>query len=130
MSLATEVTNIPTGKRYYVSTAEVEAVGNKVWQTAVFRKRFGPLAGVFKPALFVGGVAEGLARFQHEQVEAIIRNVAPSEWDSARSKLLSKLIESQMESEAAGDQEFFEEMLRLTGSAPARPADQEPEAER
>jgi hypothetical protein len=107
MRLATEVTNISTSKRYYVSTAEVQAVGNRVWQTAVFRKRFGPLAGMFRPALFVGGVAEGMARLQHEQVEAIVRNTPPHEWESAKWQLLSKLVDSQTESQAAGDQEFF-----------------------
>jgi hypothetical protein len=115
MRLATEVTNISTGKRYFVSTAEVQAIGNRVWQTAVFRKRFGPLAGMFRPALFIGGVAEGTARLQHEQVQAIVRDTPPREWELAKWQLLSKLVDSQTESQAAGDRDFFEKLLRMTG---------------
>jgi hypothetical protein len=115
MRLATEVTNIPTGKRYYVSTTEVQAVGNRVWQTAVFRKRFGPFAGMFKPVLFVGGVDESLSRLQHERVESIVRNTAPSDWESAKWGLLSELSEMQAQSESSEDRTFYEHLLRMTG---------------
>ena len=88
--LVTEATNAPTGKRYLVSTAEVEGSG---WQTAVFRKRLGPLAGISQPALLVGGAETSRrARFQHDRVEAIVQNTNPTGWEEAKWALVSELL--------------------------------------
>jgi hypothetical protein len=84
MGFVTEVTNSVTGKRYLISTAEVEILGTRVWQTAVFKQRLGPLAGMFRPALFVGAAETSRARIQHERVEAIVQNIKPTDWEEAK----------------------------------------------
>jgi len=82
---------------------------------------------MFRPAWRFGGVEEALARLQHEQVEAIVRNTAPSGWQSAERKLASKLYESEMESKAEQQQELFQKLLRATtGGEPSKSKNQEP----
>jgi hypothetical protein len=97
MGWVTEITNVPTGRRYCVSTIEARFVGGPVWQTAVFRKRFGPFAAWFKPALIYDGVEASLARLQHEQVEALVQKTPPSDWESVKRKWLTELIYSGAE---------------------------------
>ena len=89
--LMTTVTNVATRKKYFVSTVEEPRVGG--WQTAVFRKIFGPLANFHKPAFFLGCSAADRAGYQHERVATIVRDVDPANWEEASRVLSVQLIE-------------------------------------
>jgi hypothetical protein len=84
MGIMTEVTNSATGKRYFISTVKV---GN-AWQIAVFRKIFGPLANFWWPAFRLDGVQASRTSVQHKRVEAIVRDVSPSNWEKSKGALL------------------------------------------
>jgi hypothetical protein len=87
--LMTTVTNVATRKKYFVSN--VKSLGG--WQTAVFRKIFGPLANYNKPEFFLGGAAAERAGYQHERVATIVRDVDPANWEEASRVLSVQLIE-------------------------------------
>ena len=89
MGYLTVVTNRATGKRYRISTVELGRSG--VWQTAVFRKRFG-LFGLRRPAFFVGGADEQQAPVQHARIEAMVRDVRPAKWEAGKWALVSEIM--------------------------------------
>lgn len=107
----TTVTNIPTQKKYFVSTVEEPRVGG--WQTAVFRKIFGPLANFRKPAFFLGGSVAERAGNQHERVAAIVRDIDPINWEKASRVLSMELIEEAVRAEESERAAWYSEMLRM-----------------
>jgi hypothetical protein len=110
--LMTTVTNNITHRKYFVSTIE----GIAGWQTAVFRKKFGPFANFRKPEFFLGGSSADRAADQHDRTVAIVRDVDPANWDEASRKLSVQVIEEWAAAEAAQDEAFYEELSRLTTS--------------
>ena len=109
--LMTTVTNVKTSKKYFVSTVEEPRVGG--WQTAVFRKIFGPFANFGKPEFFLGGSVAERAAYQHERVVTIVRDVDPANWTEASRGLSMELIEEEVHAEKATHDGFYQEMLRL-----------------
>ena len=109
--LWTTVTNTVTRKKYFVSTVEEARVGG--WQTAVFRKIFGPFANFWKPAFFLGGAAPGRAADQHQRVATIVRDVDPVDWGEASRALSTELIEEEVPAEKAKDAAWYSEMLQM-----------------
>jgi hypothetical protein len=109
--LMTTVTNVATGKKYFVSTVEEPRIGG--WQTAVFRKIFGPLANFHKPAFFLGCSPAERAPYQHERVASIVRDVDPVDWKEASRVLSMELIDEDVQAENAADAAFYSEMLRM-----------------
>ncbi len=75
--LMTTVTNAVDGKQYFVSTVRCRRSGG--WQSAVFRKIFGPFANFRRPQGFFLGVD---AAYLHARVTALARDVDPVAWDS------------------------------------------------
>ena len=108
----TTVANAATHKKYCVST--IEGVGG--WQTAVFRKRFGPFANFRKPEFFLGGSAADRAGDQHDRAVAIVRDVDPENWGEASRKLSVQVINEWAAAEAAEHTAWYDEMVRLTTS--------------
>jgi hypothetical protein len=83
--LMTTVTNVATGKRYFVSTVKSPRSSEGLQETAVFRKFFGPFANFWQPqATFFGNDAAYL----HGRVTALVRDVDPADWD-AKDMLIS-----------------------------------------
>jgi hypothetical protein len=111
MGLMTTVTNIATQKKYFVSTVEEPRVGG--WQTAVYRKIFGPLANFRKPAFFLGGSVAERAANQHERVATIVRDVDPANWEEASRVLSMELIEQDVLAEQAEHASFHSEISRM-----------------
>ena len=76
-NLMTIVINAADRKQYFVST--VKCPGSKeLYQTAVFRKIFGPFANFRKPqTTFFGNDAAYL----HGRVTALVRNTDPVDWN-------------------------------------------------
>jgi hypothetical protein len=109
--LMTTVTNVKTKHKYFVSTVDEPRVGG--WQTAVFRKIFGPLANFRKPAFFLGGSTAERAAYQHDRVATIVRDVDPADWEEASRVLSMELIEEDVQAEKAADAGFYSEMLRM-----------------
>ena len=112
------VTNKHTGKSFFVSTVPVNPLGDWFWQTAVFKQRFGPLAGLFRPALFFGAASEPFAQTQHESVIALVRDVLPKRWEAARDRLAIALIEGQSADDAADNEDFHQSLLRIMDGPP------------
>jgi hypothetical protein len=108
--LMTTVTNVKTKKKYFISTVEEPRVGG--WQTAVFRKIFGPVANFGNPAFFLGCFAAERAAYQHERVATIVRDIDPADWGEASRKLSMELIEEDVKEQKAADTEFYAEMSR------------------
>jgi hypothetical protein len=77
--LMTTVINAPTGKSYFVSTVKCRHSDSEhLWQSAVFRKIFGPFANFAKPqGLFLGEERDYL----HAHVTTVVRDVDPADWD-------------------------------------------------
>jgi hypothetical protein len=86
--LMTTVTNSATRKKYFVSTIE----GIAGWQTAVFRKKFGPFANFRRPEFVLGGSDAERARDQHERTAAIVRDIDPANWEEASRRLAVQVI--------------------------------------
>lgn len=110
--LMTTVANAATHKKYFVSTVE----GVAGWQTAVFRKRFGPFANFRKPEFFFGGAAGDRAADQHDRAVAIVRDVDPANWEEASRKLQAQVINEWAAAEAAEQAAWYDEIIRLTTS--------------
>ncbi len=107
--LTITVTNTPTQKKYIVSTVEEPRAGG--WQTAVFRKIFGPLANFRSPAFFLGCSAAERAAEQHQRVATIVRDVDPANWEEASRVLSMELIEEDVLAEKAEDAAWYSELL-------------------
>jgi hypothetical protein len=88
--LMTTVTNIATGKKYFVSTVEEPRIGG--WQTAVFKQIFGPFANFHNPAFFLGCSPAERAPYQHKRVASIVPDVDPVVWKEASRVLSMELI--------------------------------------
>ena len=75
--LMTTVTNAATGKNYFVST--VRSSGRTgLYETAVFRQIFGPIANFWRPrATFFGINATEL----HTRATALVRDIDPGHWN-------------------------------------------------
>jgi hypothetical protein len=74
--LMAEVTNVVTRRKYFVSTIE-GCVGG--WQTAVYRKKFGPFVNSRNPELFfLVGLEEERAVDRHNRMVTIVRDVDPA----------------------------------------------------
>jgi hypothetical protein len=88
MAWAAEITNIPTGKKFVVSTVDTVFGGSGVWQTAVFRKRFGPLSACFKPVLkFQSGVlGESSPYLQHQRIIELVQKISPTDWEDITAR--------------------------------------------
>lgn len=67
--LMTTVTNINNGKKYFVSTVKGEK--GPSFQTAVFRKIFGPFTNFWRPQVVYFG---NDAAYLHDRVTAIVRD--------------------------------------------------------
>jgi hypothetical protein len=78
----------PHAQKYFVSTIE----GIAGWQTAVFRKKFGPFANFRKPAFCLGGSDADHAADQHERTVAIVRDIDPANWEEASHRLAVQVI--------------------------------------
>ena len=111
MGLMTTVTNVAIQKKYFVSTVEEPGVGG--WQTAVYKKIFGPLANFRRPAFFLGGSVAERAAIQHERVATIVRDVDPANWEEASRVLSMELIEEGVLAENAEYASFHSEILRM-----------------
>lgn len=77
----TTVTNVTNGKRYFVSTIKntygSAASRHAEYQTAVYRKIFGPFANFKQPqALYMGNDAAYL----HDRIIELVRDVDPADW--------------------------------------------------
>ena len=110
--LMTTVTNAASRKEYFVST--IEGVGG--WQTAVFRKRFGPFANFRKPEFFLGGSATDRAVDQHDRAVVIVPDVDPANWEEASRKLQMQVIKEWAAAEEAADAAFYDEIVHITTS--------------
>jgi hypothetical protein len=110
--LMTTVTNVATHKKYSVSTIE----GIAGWQTAVFRKRFGPFANFRKPEFFLGGSAADRAADQHGRAVAIVRGVDPANWEEEARKLHVQVINEWAAAEEAERAAWYDELVRITTS--------------
>src|SRR5260370_214368 len=84
MGLVTKVTNIATDQRYVIST--VGRMG--AWQTAVFKRRFGPLCAFWAPALVLNALEATHAAARHDAIAIIVRDVNPTNWEEAKRVLL------------------------------------------
>jgi hypothetical protein len=74
--LCTTVTNVTNGKSYFVSTVKSPRYKGS-YETAVFRKIFGPLASFWRPqATFIGDDAASL----HARVTELVREFDPKYW--------------------------------------------------
>jgi hypothetical protein len=105
------VTNVVNRKKYFVSTIE----GPAGWQTAVFRKAFGPFANFKKPEFTLGGSTADRARDQHDRTMAIVRDVDPVNWDEASRKLAVEVIEEWAAAEKTQQDAFYDELLHKLG---------------
>jgi hypothetical protein len=110
--LMTTVTNIVNRRQYLVSTIE----GPAGWQTAVFRKGFGPFANFQKPEFVLGGSTAERAKDQHDRSAAIARDLDPAKWADASQELAVQVIREWAAAEEARHDAFYEELLRLTTS--------------
>ena len=108
--LMTTVTNVTTGKRYFVST--VDNSGSKYfgYQTAVFRKRFGPLANFKRPQAFFLG---DHAAYLHGRVTALVRDVDPANWPTSVTDIVITAEGDEV------DAKFDAMMARLRGGPAA-----------
>src|ERR1700737_3730257 len=113
MGFVTRTTNSATGKRYTLSTAQIRGTG--IWQTAVARSGFS-LLGLFRPAMIVGGAPSNAGRLLHDSVEALVREVDPQDWESAKVALLRDLLGQHADALKADDEKFLSELTdRLSG---------------
>ena len=75
------VTNVTNGKRYFVSTVKntrgSAASRHAEYQTAVYRKIFGPFANFRQPQAFFMG---NDAAYLHDRIIALVRDVDPADW--------------------------------------------------
>jgi hypothetical protein len=78
------------------------------WQTAVFKRRLGPLA-YWAPALVLDALEETHAAAHHDRVATIVRDVHPTNWEKEKRALL-------MEDARARGASFAED-LAATGSS-------------
>jgi hypothetical protein len=113
--LMTTVTNTVNRKKYFVSTIE----GPAGWQTAVFRKKFGPFANFKKPEFVLGGSTTEKAADQHNRTVAIVRDLDPAGWVEDSQKLAIQVIEEWAADKRTEDDAFYEELVRLTTSGPS-----------
>jgi hypothetical protein len=75
--LMTTVTNAANGKSYLVSTVNSSRPLTGLYETAVFRKIFGPFANFWRPqATFFGSDATDL----HSRATALVRDIDPGRW--------------------------------------------------
>ena len=93
-----EITNIESGKRYLISTAKMMPQKKKTWQTAVFKKRFGPLKFWF-PKLVLNGARvwsselyEDISAEQHCLIETLVHKVPPTNWEAAKASVARWII--------------------------------------
>jgi|GEM_PF-6057377 len=121
------ITNTTTGKRFFVSTVPLKNMDNRYWQTVVFRQKFGPFAGLFRPVLMLSGSREQYAKAQHEQVNKLVRDLPEPKWFVARDELARSIIERELmhmtceqslEETSASREELFHSLLRMTGTEP------------
>jgi hypothetical protein len=99
-------------KTIFSSTIE----GPAGWQTAVFRKGFGPFANFRKPEFVLGGSTAERAKDQHDRSAAIARDLDPAKWADASQELAVQVIREWAAAEEARHDAFYEELLRLTTS--------------
>ncbi len=111
------VTNQESGKHFFVSTVPVNPLGEWFWQSAVFKQRFGPFAGVFRPVIFLGATAEVFAERQHQKIVELVREVPPGKWNEARDHLLRTLLDEEFARQESDSEDFFQEMLKATGDS-------------
>ena len=109
------VTNKPSRKGFFVSTVPVNPLGEWIWQTAVFKQRFGPFAGFFRPVLFVGASSELFAEGQHQQVIDLVREIPLERWDNARDQLLLALVNEESAHEESEREDFYQKLLKANG---------------
>jgi hypothetical protein len=83
MGLLSKVTNSATNRRYTISTVRLMGA----WQTAVLKRRLGPLA-YWAPALVIDALEETQAAAHHDRVATIVRDVHPTNWEKAKRALL------------------------------------------
>ena len=112
------VINKHEGKSFFVSTVPVKPLGDWFWQTAVFKQRFGPFAGLFRPVIFLGSASEQFAKTQHDIVAALVSEVPPARWDAARDGLAMAIIEKELAHEATDSDDFFQSLMQVTGGMP------------
>jgi hypothetical protein len=82
------------------------------WQTAVFRKIFGPLANFRKPEFVLGGSTAARAADQHDRAVTIVRDVDPANWEEASRRLAIQVIEERAAVEEAEHAAWFDELVR------------------
>ena len=87
MGLVTKVTNIATNHRYVVSTVRLRFMGGG-WQTAVFKRRLGPLSTFWPPALVLHALEATDAATHHDRVATIVRDIDPANWEKTKRALL------------------------------------------
>jgi hypothetical protein len=107
MGLFTKVTNIATNQRYVIST--VGRMG--AWQTAVFKRRFGPLSAFWAPALVLNALEATHAAAHHDRVAIIVRDINPTNWEEAKRALLTA------DARARGDIHQLVELYATASSA-------------
>lgn len=121
MSYVSEISNVVTGKKYVISTAKDTALG--AWQTAVFECRSCLPADPFSPVMFTGGATDNEnALLIHKQVEQIVANLPPADWDSAKWKLLKQTLEMLATGKKINSENDF------TGSSQAEMSDMDASA--
>jgi hypothetical protein len=77
------------------------------WQTAVLKRRLGPLK-YWSPALVLDALEATHAAAHHDRVATIVRDVNPTNWEKAKRALLME------DARACGD---IRQILELGGTA-------------
>jgi hypothetical protein len=100
MGYTSNIKNAINGKRYLVSTAEDHDGG---WQTAVFERKIFGISNPLHPAMFTGAPDEEQARLVHARVEAIVAQLPPTEWETAKWELVKEVMDTLIESDTVVD---------------------------
>jgi hypothetical protein len=115
MGYTSDITNRVDGKKYLISTAADKK--GRGWQTAVLKRKLFGIPDLLHPAMFVGALDEEHARQVHAQVESIVAELPSSEWESAKWKLFSEIVDNAFPEADATDEA---QMATLTGQERSR----------